>query len=105
MCVTLCTLVMVPKLSGVRLRTLQTLLLRGVLEWGREMDGNSDGAPIATISQDTESEAPSNEVQHLPVCKCLSYLEGGRCGSPWAAILAGRTASQRRPCSVVWRML
>jgi hypothetical protein len=81
---------MSPQLSGVRLQMLQTLLLRGVLEWGREMDGNSDSAPVATISQDTESEAPSNEVQHLPFCKCSAYLQGRRCGSPWAASLTGR---------------
>ena len=42
---------------------LQTLLLRGVLEWGREMDAGSDGAPVATLSRDQEGEASSNEVQ------------------------------------------
>jgi hypothetical protein len=61
------------KLSGVRLRMLQTLLLRGVLEWGRDMDADSDNAPAATISQDTQVEAPSHEVQS-PASFAGTYL-------------------------------
>ena len=73
MCLNACMFVVLLKLSGARLRMLQTLLLRGVLEWGREMDGNSDNAPIATISQDTEVEAPSNEVRN-PALSASMYL-------------------------------